>query len=339
MQEEENSILADLAILPQEFKHKEVTRLGGLTNRNYKITTENGTSFLFKVLAEGMDFFFSRKDEMVVKTFLAEKGFPLPKLIWSNEKAIVEEFIEGKVIEKEELVGLYQDKLTDILINLHGVSQKEISLGEKKPKLYAFLSSITNLRSKISSELENDPSCPFYLSILNEIVEDAGFLKDELGRFESQVVFCHNDVNPSNIYQVAPGIHFPNSDGTFADLILLDYEYAGFNYLYYELANIMHELELEFLDGPPHLIIAEFPASLDIITKYYHKSPISKSIELKDFIENCQYFTMYCYMYWTVLCIHDFKRTQWEGTRNYVEKKMKVYREKRDKYHPLLRKE
>jgi len=103
---------------------------------------------------------------------------------------------------------------------------------------------------------------PEYKSFLKKQKESISDIEGE----ENVIVLCHNDVNTSNMIIM---------DST-GKLQLFDYEYAGYNYYYYEIANILCEFESVYLDEAPFFTYQELPQeTVDQFLKIFWKKRLS----------------------------------------------------------------
>jgi thiamine kinase-like enzyme len=78
-----------------DFAHVSAERLGGLTNRNYKVTAPLGT-FVLRVPGEGTSEYISRENESVAARIASEIGVNAPLLYFDGRDGVqLTRFIEG----------------------------------------------------------------------------------------------------------------------------------------------------------------------------------------------------------------------------------------------------
>jgi len=170
----------------------------GYCNENYLLHSENKKYILRKFIRTDID----REFEFQVQRLAFEKGISAEPLLLDVENGLtISTYLEGThkdILEKNDL-----QQFAEVLKKLH--------------------------TSKIVCN-------PILLETLIEIkskeVHDAFRIIDT---FPSEVVLCHNDLNPQNIL--------------FSETIkLIDWEYAGVNDRYFDLASVCVEFDLNTED-------------------------------------------------------------------------------------------
>lgn len=92
----------------------------------------------------------------------------------------------------------------------------------------------------LPTELEKDHHFSSGIGTLDALKAETHWLKQEVANTQSPMVFCHNDLNKPNV------IFNECSDV----ITLVDFEYAGPNYLAFDLANWLCETQIELEDFP-----------------------------------------------------------------------------------------
>lgn len=92
----------------------------------------------------------------------------------------------------------------------------------------------------LPTELENDHHFSFAIGTLDALKAETHWLKQEVANTQSPIVFCHNDLNKPNVI-------FDESNDV---ITFVDFEYAGPNYLAFDLANWLCETQIELEDFP-----------------------------------------------------------------------------------------
>lgn len=95
------------------------------------------------------------------------------------------------------------------------------------------------------------------LDILKERKKWAEFL---LPKTEKSLAVCHNDLNNLNIMKTTEKVY------------LIDYDYVGFNYIGYDIANLINETSIDYSpEGPPgfQLLKTYSPEKLNSIAQLY----------------------------------------------------------------------
>lgn len=82
----------------------------------------------------------------------------------------------------------------------------------------------------------------YFLGILNEFLKNRKTLFD-FCKNETDVVLCHNDLNISNLL-----INLQDK------LLLLDYEYANYNSIFYDFGNFFGETNFKLVEKDPFFV-------------------------------------------------------------------------------------
>lgn len=325
------SMLPAVLVLPDS----KITRIGGLTNRNYRLDTPQTDkvtgeqvlhSFLVKVLNPDMGFFICREKESEIVQNLERS----PKVIFEAEdhSVRVEEWIEGSGMSRDEVVEKWMEESGRVLKWLHSL---EIMGPTSSPNgapwqmqdttLYQFLNNIAELHKRCDSKLKKSADYKFYQAIMELLVQDTPRLLAGLEKCTNKITFCHNDFNVSNLLllptDTAPSSRFPSR------LLVVDYEYAGINYSAYDLANFLHEVRCEYLDDPPYFrLLEELDGGIEErLLKGYGEGVTPSEVE---------FFLQYSLYFWLWLCM--WSGDEWGGCKDYVRLKGEWYRQERAKW-------
>lgn len=318
----------------------QMIRLGGLSNMNYKVIVGSGEDlrcYLLKVLNQGNAFFVDRDLERQVIKAGSQVGLS-PKVIEDQKGYRIQEFIPGDEIiledlqieessSKKDLVGSivnFQSKLTSILDHLL----------KEEPMLVRFLKKIPIIHSKIVKELQESTLTNkfFLLDSIAELAKDQPMLLSYLSNFNGPVKICHNDLNLTNCLKLrhTESPHKPNP----LQILLLDMEYAGPNFIHFDLANLLHELDCTYPSTAPYFTMHSHTYSkalkASIASLYYTQTQECAYVDMPQFIEDVMQWQMFALYYWMWLCVND-ACGGWPGTSAYVEIKMERYRAMREK--------
>ncbi|GJW27828.1 probable choline kinase 3 [Tanacetum coccineum] len=221
-------------------KLKVVHLSGAMTNVVYRITwPKNGSenedrTVLVRVYGEGSDIFFDREEEIRTFESISSHGHG-PRLLGQFAEGRVEEFIHAKTLSAgdlrdPEISALIAAKMREFH-NLNMPGSKNALLWPRMRKWVI----------KASSLCSPEQAKEFQLEILeNEI--DA--LEKELSQSDQNVSFCHNDLQYGNIMI---------EDET-RIITLIDYEYASYNPVAYDLANHFCEMAANYHTDTPHVL-------------------------------------------------------------------------------------
>jgi thiamine kinase-like enzyme len=194
------------------FKNKNFLSLGllanqGYCNNNYKLSTSNQTY----LIREFKNNDINRSLEFKIQKSTYHKNIaPQPFFLNQDNSFMVTDFIDG--IHKIKLTNIELIKLVQKVKKLHLIKIKMKEHNLKKD----FIFYIQTLKDKDSKLLIKQS--------LKELFK--------LKRFKKELVLTHHDLNPKNI------IFTKNS------IKIIDWEYAGVNDLFFDLASLCYEFNL-----------------------------------------------------------------------------------------------
>lgn len=205
-----------------DFEIKELT--GGITNKNYKITT-GGESFVLRLGGNETKFLgIDRKTEYDCSLLAAQIGIaPDPVAFIEPEGFIVARFISGIAIPAEEIGA--QKNIERVIASIKAYHALEKFPGFFSPFRVAeeYAKTARSFNVKLPDKME------WYLEKSKEI-ETAMY-----GRKPLQLRPCHNDLLNGNFID----------DG--ARIRILDWEYAGMGDIFFDLGNfaVQHDFNDE----------------------------------------------------------------------------------------------
>ncbi|OWM65769.1 probable choline kinase 1 [Punica granatum] len=212
---------------------------GAMTNEVYQInwpTTEKGLvrKVLVRVYGEGVELFFNRDDEIRTFECMSKHGQG-PRLLGRFAEGRVEEFIHAKTLSAADL----RDPHTSALIAAKLREFHDLAMpGPRRVLLWDrirnFLREAKRLCSRKDAEEFN----------LDALEAEIGMLEEELSRDPHPVGFCHNDLQYGNIMM----------DEETKLLTIIDYEYASYNPVAYDLANHFCEMAANYHTETPHVL-------------------------------------------------------------------------------------
>ena len=209
----------------------EVVRVGGLTNKNYKICVK-GNKYIFRIAGVGTDSMIDRNTEMINSAIASERGYNVEVPYFNVDNGIkVSKFIEdaetltARSIKKEENLK----KATDILRKLHNDSMFKMH-GEFNP--------FKELR-KYEEILKKDNG--YFYDGYEEVREKFMTFEEELKRCKAVKGPSHGDVIYANLVKDTQG-----------SMYLIDWEYSGLNDNMWDLASMA--LEAEFNEDDVELM-------------------------------------------------------------------------------------
>ncbi|MCF0256676.1 MAG: phosphotransferase family protein [Bacteroides heparinolyticus] len=200
-------------------QYESIERLGGLTNRTYKVTVEDGKVYVIRIPGEGTEKMINRADEKKSTELAGEIGIDARCLFFGDDGAKVTEYIHNAVTMSQET--LKQDEniasMAEIFKRLHNCGK---STGVPF-EVFDMAAEYENLINEYNVAMYED-----YDSIKNQVMQ----IKQSTDK-ECDIVKvpCHNDALCEN---------WVLGDGR---MYLIDWEYAGMNDAMWDLADVSIE--------------------------------------------------------------------------------------------------
>ncbi|XP_039812607.1 probable choline kinase 2 isoform X1 [Panicum virgatum] len=189
---------------------------------------------LVRIYGDGVDLFFDREDEVRTFECMSRHGQG-PRLLGRFPNGRVEEFIHARTLSATDLrdpdiSALVASKLREFH-NLDMPGPKSVLIWDR---LRNWLKTAMNLCS-------SDEAKEFGLdSLENEITA----LQNDVSGDYHWIGFCHNDLQYGNIM----------IDEETNMLTIIDYEYASFNPVAYDIANHFCEMAADYHSANPHIL-------------------------------------------------------------------------------------
>ncbi|KAG8377279.1 hypothetical protein BUALT_Bualt08G0037700 [Buddleja alternifolia] len=212
---------------------------GAMTNEVYKISwpkkLENShTTVLVRIYGEGVELFFDRDEEIRTFKNLSMHGYG-PKLLGQFREGRVEEFIHARTLSAAdlrdpEISTLIAAKMREFH-NLDMPGSKDIVLWNR---MRNWLIEAKNLCSP-------DHVKKYHLEKLEE---EMSVLEKAIFRHDQEIGFCHNDMQYGNIM----------IDDKSRSITIIDYEYASYNPVAYDIANHFCEMAANYHTDTPHIL-------------------------------------------------------------------------------------
>ncbi|KAA3453716.1 putative choline kinase 1 [Gossypium australe] len=212
---------------------------GALTNEVFQINwpTKHGDlhqKVLVRVYGEGVEVFFNRDEEIRTFECMSKHGQG-PRLLGRFPDGRIEEFIHARTLSAAdlrdpEISSLVAAKLREF----HNLDMP----GPKDVLLWKRLRTWLSLSKKFCSP---EAAKEFGLDILGD---EISILEKELSQGYQEIGFCHNDLQYGNIMM----------DEETRVITLIDYEYASYNPIAYDLANHFCEMAANYHSETPHIL-------------------------------------------------------------------------------------
>ncbi len=212
---------------------------GGMTNRNYRVTTMGADYVVRLSVRESGELGIDRENEHLNSVLAAMAGVGAPVIARVEDpEALVVQFVDGVTLTPADFGD--PRRVTALAATLR-------RLHEAPPFARDF--DMTQVQARyLQIVAENGYPLP---ADYDRYAERAQRMSDVLTRTRKWTVPCHNDLMPGN---------FIESDGPGSHLWIVDYEYSGNNDPCYDLGDAINELELD-------------PAQAEQLVTEYHGDP------------------------------------------------------------------
>ncbi|CAN0843777.1 Probable choline kinase 2 [Linum grandiflorum] len=256
---------------------------GAMTNEVFQIkwptkAGELSHKVIVRIYGVGVEVFFDRNDEIRTFEFMSKQGHG-PRLIGRFSSGRIEEFIRARTLSAYDL----RDKETSLLIaakmrEFHGLEMP----GEKVIYLWDRLRNWLKVAKDMCS---GDEAKTFRL---HEIDDEITFLEKELS-IDQYIGFCHNDVQYGNIM----------IDEETKAVTIIDYEYASYNPVAFDLANHFCEMAADYHTDTPHVMdYSKYPGPEErrrFVTAYMSSSG---GKEVEPFLKDVENYTLGSHLFW-----------------------------------------
>ncbi|GAB2299647.1 hypothetical protein Dimus_033707 [Dionaea muscipula] len=270
----------------------QVTRLSGaMTNEVLRITWPNQKvstprDVLVRVYGQGAKIFFDRDDEIRTFECISKHGLG-PRLLGCFSDGRVEEFIRARTLSAHDL----RDPEISALI---AAKMRELhKLDMPGPRVACLWNRMRNWLRKAKSICTTADVKAFGLDTLEDEIQ---MLEKELsGDGGQEIGFCHNDLQYGNIMITEET----------RTITLIDYEYASYNPVSYDLANHFCEMVANYHTETPHLLdYSKYPGLEDrrrFVYAYLSSSGDEPSeAEVDILVEEIDKYTLSNHLFWGI---------------------------------------
>ncbi|KAL8508264.1 hypothetical protein ACS0TY_018738 [Phlomoides rotata] len=212
----------------------EVNQIKWLTNPNTDESLPKSRKLLVRIYGAGVDVFFDRENEIRTFEFMSKQGRG-PRLLGRFSNGRIEEFIRARTLtaadlRDPEISGIIATKMNEF----HHLDMP----GPKKIVLWDRLRHWLNEARRLCSPKETNE---FRLDMLEAEISE---LEKNLSTCRPLVGFCHNDLQYGNIMM----------DEETKFITIIDYEYASYNHVAYDIANHFCEMAADYHTETPHVL-------------------------------------------------------------------------------------
>ncbi|XP_059630385.1 probable choline kinase 1 [Cornus florida] len=261
---------------------------GAMTNQVYQISWPTNMDnvnrvVLVRIYGEGVELFFNRDDEIRTFECMSMHGQG-PRLLGRFPEGRVEEFIHARTLSAgdlrdPEVSSLVAAKLREFH-NLEMPGPKNVVLWDR----------MRNWLSEAKSFCSPEHAKELKLYSLGEEICK---LEKELSRDHQDTGFCHNDLQYGNIMV----------DEETRSVTLIDYEYASYNPVAYDLANHFCEMVANYHSETPHILDYSIYPNLEerqrFVRVYLSSTGNQPSdTEVEQLVQDAEKYTLANHLFW-----------------------------------------
>ncbi|KAJ7524142.1 hypothetical protein O6H91_18G079900 [Diphasiastrum complanatum] len=298
-----------------------ITRMkGAMTNQVYECLWKRGQGkrprkVLVRIYGENNDFLFKREDEIL--TFeLMSKHRQGPLLLARFPNGRVEEFLKARTLSAADLRD--PEISVSIAVKLREFHQLSMP-GPQEPKIWQ------RLRDWLAKALEvgrREHNEEFQLNNLGHEISE---LERKLSKSDQVLGFCHNDLQYGNIMM-------NEDDGS---ITLIDYEYATYNPIAFDIANHFCEMTANYHSETPHLLdqskYPDFEEQCRFIEAYLQSSGESVSqFQVETLVRETDAYSLASHLHWGLWGIISASFSEIDfDFEDYARQRFQQYHEKK----------
>jgi thiamine kinase-like enzyme len=201
-----------------DFAHVIAERLGGLTNRNYKVVTPIGT-FVLRIPGEGTSEYINRENESLAARITSEIGVNAPLIYFDARDGVqLARFIEGGVtmnVERFKDLGSVR-RAAQSLRRVHDCGRPF----ENRFELFQMIDDYLDILTKKNAPLPDG---------YHDVKREAEVVRKALNARPLPIVPCHCDPLAENFLDTGKQVY------------VIDWEYAGNNDPMWDLGDVSVE--------------------------------------------------------------------------------------------------
>ncbi|KAJ0102239.1 hypothetical protein Patl1_05711 [Pistacia atlantica] len=261
---------------------------GAMTNEVFQIkwptkTEKVSRKVLLRLYGEGVEVFFDRNDEIRTFEFMSKHGQG-PRLLAWFPYGRVEDFINARTLSASDLRDLEISAL--VAAKLKEFNELDMP-GPKNVRLWDRSRNWLKAAKSLSSPEE---AKAFHLDAIDEEISK---LEKALYQNHQRLGFCHNDLQYGNIM-------FDEETKT---ITIIDYEYASYNPIAYDIANHFCEMAADYHTETPHLMdYSKYPGLEECqrFLRAYLSSTGNQpnNLEVEQLLQDVEKYTLASHLVW-----------------------------------------
>ncbi|OIW08130.1 hypothetical protein TanjilG_06673 [Lupinus angustifolius] len=263
---------------------------GAMTNEVFQIkwqtiAGESSRKVLARIYGKGTDIFFDRDVEFRTFECISKNGQG-PRLLGRFANGRIEEFINARTLSASDL----RDPSISALIAAKMKEFHDLDMpGPKSVYLWDRLRNWLSEAKRLSSPEEVET---FHLDTMDK---EISILEKELSGTHLKIGFCHNDLQYGNIMLQEK----TNS------VTIIDYEYASYNPVAYDIANHFSEMAANYHTETPHILdFSKYPDLKErrrFVSTYLSSSGKQPSeSEVEQLLNDVEKYTLATHLLWGV---------------------------------------
>ncbi|CAK9133676.1 unnamed protein product [Ilex paraguariensis] len=260
---------------------------GAMTNAVYQIkwptNREHSQKVIVRIYGESVDIFFDREIEIRTFEFMSKQGQG-PRLLARFSNGRIEEFIHARTLSAPDL----RDPKISSLI---AAKMKEFhDLDMPGPKTVVLWDRLRKWLSAAKSMSSPEEVEAFHL---DAIEEEISILEKNLSGDDERIGFCHNDLQYGNIM----------IDEETRSITIIDYEYASYNPVAFDIANHFCEMAADYHTETPHILdYSKYPDLEErqrFLCVYLSCSGDQPSdLKMEQFVQEVEKYTLANHLFW-----------------------------------------
>ncbi|PIM99107.1 Choline kinase [Handroanthus impetiginosus] len=263
----------------------EVYQIKWLTKSNRDDSLPRSRKVLVRIYGAGVEIFFDRENEIRTFEFMSKQGQG-PRLLGRFSNGRVEEFIRARTLTAADL----RDPEISALIATKMREFHKLDMpGPKTVVLWSRLRNWLNEAKRLSSVEE---AAEFRLNVLEDEISS---LEKNLSTVHQLMGFCHNDLQYGNIMM----------DEETRSITIIDYEYASYNNVAFDIANHFCEMAADYHTETPHVLdYSKYPALEErqrFIRIYLSGSgEHPNDLEVEQLLQVVEKYTLGSHLFWAL---------------------------------------
>jgi len=268
----------------------------GITNKLVGVYPCNDIlkMILVRIYGENTEWIIDRESEIKNIQMLQSRGFA-PRLYASFSNGLAYQYLPGNILtvktcREDDICRLVAQHMARFHQQLECFNSSSNQSNNKKTFLWDKIECFLSLApTKFQDDAKQERFTKFLPSI-TDLRKEFEWMQSKLMGLNSRLGFCHNDLLLANILydQEKHSIHF------------IDFEYAGPNYLAYDIAN--HFCEFAGVDNVDHTLYPDESFRRKWISIYletYTDAAVDNE-ELEQLLEHVEMFSIASHFFWGV---------------------------------------